>query len=178
MPSRLFRTRKGRLLHIAVQDILQCDSEVIVFSAHPSLRAGSGVSGVIHKASGRELEAEAIEFAPLKVGEAIVTRGFGLKAKYVIHTVCPRFIYGNDEEESLLSQSYRSALSLVRDVKDAKSIAFVSLGTGVYRWPVAKAARIAIRELLQSEFDSTSLCLADKPTFSAYLEEYNKQVLE
>lgn len=170
--------RSSGLLNILVQDILQIDSDIIVFSAHPSLRAGSGVSGVIHTASGRELESEAIKFAPLKVGESIVTQGFGLKAKYVIHTVCPRFIYGDVAEESLLSQSYRSALSLVTEVKDAKSIAFVSLGTGVYRWPVAKAARIAIKELLQSKFDTTSLCLTDEIVSLAYQEEYMKQFSE
>ena len=108
--------------HILAQDILISESDVIVFSAHPSLRAGSGVSGIIHKAAGPELEAEAIEFAPLNLGDAIVTSGFGLKAKYVIHVVCPRYIYGSLQEESLLSQSYRSALSLVREIKDAKSI--------------------------------------------------------
>ena len=117
-------------IHIEVQDILKSESDIIVFSAHPSLRAGSGVSGIIHKASGFELEAEALKFAPLEVGEAIVTRGFGLKAKYVIHTVCPRYIHGDIEEESLLSQAYRSALSLFSEVKGAKSISFVSLGTG------------------------------------------------
>ena len=175
MPNRFFKTDGSCLLNISVQDILQCDSEVIVFSAHPSLRAGSGVSGIIHKASGFELEANAIKFAPLEVGEAIVTQGFGLKAKYVIHTVCPRYIYGDMNEESLLSQAYKSALSLVTKVNGAKSIAFVSLGTGVYRWPVAKAARIAIKELLQSEFDSTSICLTDGATSAAYLEEYKKQ---
>ena len=175
MPSRFFNTNGSCLLNISVQDILQCDSEVIVFSAHPSLRAGSGVSGIIHKTSGFELEAEAIKFAPLKVGEAIITQGYGLKAKYVIHTVCPRYIYGDMNEESLLSQAYKSALSLVTKVNGAKSIAFVSLGTGVYRWPVPKAARIAVKELLQSEFDFTSICLTDGATSAAYLEEYKKQ---
>ena len=164
-------------IDIVIQDILKNDSDVIVFSAHPSLRSGSGVSGIIHKAAGYELEAEAVKSAPLDIGGAIVTSGFALKAKYVIHTVCPRYIYGNAEEESLLAQSYRSALSFSGVLEDAKSIAFVSLGTGVYRWPIDRAAHIAMKELLLSEFNSTSICLTEKVTYSAYLKEYNKQIL-
>jgi len=165
-------------INIVIQDILENDSDVIVFSAHPSLRSGSGVSGIIHKAAGDELEAEAVKYAPLDIGEAIVTSASALKAKYVIHTVCPRYIYGNAEEESLLAQSYRSALSFSRVLENAKSIAFVSLGTGVYRWPVDRAARIAIKELLLSEFNSTSICLNEKNSYLAYLREYNKQILK
>ena len=71
-------------LEILMGDITQADADIIVYSAHPSLLAGSGVSGLIHKAAGRELEATAKEFAPLKVGEAIITPAFGLKSKYVI----------------------------------------------------------------------------------------------
>ena len=90
-------------LDLLIGDITNTDADIIVFSAHPSLLAGSGVSGAIHKAAGKELEAAAKKFAPLKVGEAIITPAFNLNAKYVIHTICPRFIQGTNEEKKLLS---------------------------------------------------------------------------
>lgn len=85
-------------LRILIGDITQSDADIIVFSAHPSLLAGSGVSGAIHKAAGKQLEAAARKHARLEVGEAIITPAFGLKSKYVIHTVCPRYIYGTEKK--------------------------------------------------------------------------------
>jgi O-acetyl-ADP-ribose deacetylase len=92
-------------LEILIGDITQTNADIIVFSAHPSLLAGSGVSGAIHKAAGKELEAAAREFAPLKVSEAIITPAFELKSKYVIHTVCPRYIYRTDQEKEFLARA-------------------------------------------------------------------------
>jgi O-acetyl-ADP-ribose deacetylase (regulator of RNase III) len=157
-------------LRILIGDITQSDADIIVFSAHPSLLAGSGVSGAIHKAAGKELETAAKKFAPLKVGEAIITPAFGLKSKYVIHTVCPRYILGTDQEEAHLSKAYRAALNFHNSVTDASSIAFMSMGTGIYRWPIAIAARIAISALRTSAFETTTLLVPDK----AMLEEYSK----
>jgi O-acetyl-ADP-ribose deacetylase (regulator of RNase III) len=73
-----------------VVGILQSGADIIVLSANPSLLAGSGISGVIHKAAGKGLEIAAKVLGPIKVGEAIITPAFNLSAKYVIHTVCPR----------------------------------------------------------------------------------------
>jgi O-acetyl-ADP-ribose deacetylase len=140
---------------------LKSGADIIVFSAHPSLLAGSGVSGIVHKAAGPELELFAKSLGPIAPGESVITPAFNLPAKYIIHTVCPRNIYGTPEEESLLAMAYRSALSLKDKAPDASSIAFVSLGTGVYRWPLEVAAKIAVTELSKSKFETTMMCVAD-----------------
>lgn len=159
-------------IDIQVRDILQSGTDDIVFSAHPSLLAGSGVSGIVHKAAGPELEVFAKSLGPIAPGQSVITPAFNLPAKYIIHTVCPRYIYGTPEEEQGLAMVYRSALSLKRQAPDASSIAFVSLGTGVYRWPVEVAAKIAVTELSKSEFESTTLCLADSQTKEVYDRAY------
>ena len=159
-------------IDIYLGDILQSNADVIVFSAHPSLLSGSGVSGVIHKAAGKELEQAAKVFAPINPGEAIITPAFNLSAKYVIHAVCPRYIYGTDNEEELLARAYSSALALYDKTDNANSIAFVSMGTGVYRWPLEKAAKIAVSELSKSKFKETIVCVVDEETKDIYQGAY------
>ena len=159
---------KITLLNIQTKDILQSGADIIVFSAHPSLLAGSGVSGIVHKAAGPELEVFAKSLGPLAPGQSVITPAFNLPAKYIIHTVCPRYIYGTLEEEQVLAMSYRSALSLKDKAPDASSIAFVSLGTGVYRWPMEVATKIAVTELCKSKFETTMMCVADSQTKRAY----------
>ena len=155
-------------IDIRIRDILKSGADIIVFSAHPSLLAGSGVSGIVHKAAGPELEAFAKSLEPIAPGKSVITPAFNLPAKYIIHTVCPRYIYGTPEEKNLLAMAYRSALSLIDKAPDALSIAFVSLGTGVYRWPLEVAAKIAVTELNKSEFESTMMCVADEKTRTVY----------
>ena len=134
-------------IDIQVKNILQSGADIVLFSAHPSLLAGSGVSGTVHKAAGPELEVFAKSLGPLAPGQSVITPAFNLPAKYIIHTVCPRYIYGTPEAKFLLAMAYKSALSLKDKAPDASSIAFVSLGTGVYRWPLEVAAKIAVTEL-------------------------------
>ena len=164
-------------IDIQVRDILQSGADIIVFSAHPSLLAGSGVSGIVHKAAGPELEVFAKSLGPLAPGQSVITPAFNLPAKYIILTVCPRYIYGTSEEEQLLALAYRSALSLKHKSPDASSIAFVSLGTGVYRWPLEVAAKIAVTELCKSEFNSTIMCVADERTRARYNAAYKASSL-
>lgn len=159
-------------IDIQVKDILQSGADVIVFSAHPSLLAGSGVSGIVHKAAGPELELFAKSLGPIAPGKSVITPAFNIPAKYIIHTVCPRYIYGTPEEKNLLAMAYRSALSFKDKAPDASSIAFVSLGTGVYRWPLEIAAKIAVTELNKSEFESTMMCVADEKTRVVFQESY------
>ena len=140
----------------------------MVLSANPSLLAGSGISGIIHKAAGPQLEAATKPFAPLTPGQAIITPGFYLSAQYVIHTVCPRYMDGQRGESEQLYHAYTSALALHSQVPDAKSIAFVSMGTGVYKWPMALAADVAVKALLTSTFEQTSMCVMDEATRVVY----------
>ncbi|MDA9351101.1 macro domain-containing protein [Gammaproteobacteria bacterium] len=155
-------------IDIRIRDILKSGADIIVFSAHASLLAGSGVSGIVHKAAGPELELFAKSLGPIAPGESVITPAFNLPSKYIIHTVCPRYIYGTSEEEYLLAMAYRSALSFKYKAPDASSIAFVSLGTGVYRWPLEVAAKIAVAELSKSEFETTLMCVADSLARTAY----------
>jgi len=164
-------------LDILSKSILSIDCDIIVISANPSLFAGSGISGIIHKASGPQLEATAKPFAPLTPGQAIITPAFNLSAKYVIHTVCPRYMDGQRDEVEQLYNAYTSALALHSQVPDAKSIAFVSMGTGVYKWPMALAADIAVKALLTSTFDQTWMCVIDEKTrlmYQAALDSYSQ----
>jgi O-acetyl-ADP-ribose deacetylase (regulator of RNase III) len=154
-----------RILRISVQSV---ESDVIVISANRSLLAGSGISGIIHKAAGPKLEAAAKPFAPLTPGQAIITPAFNLSAKHVIHTVCPRYMDGQRGESERLYHAYASALALHGQAPNAKSIAFVSMGTGVYKWPMALAADIAVKALLTSTFDETLMCVIDERTRLIY----------
>ena len=156
------------MLNLAKCSILGVLSDVLVISANPSLLAGSGISGIIHKAAGPQLEAAAKSFAPLTPGQAIITPAFNLPAKYVIHTVCPRYMDGQRDESEQIYNAYASALALHSQAPDAKSIAFVSMGTGVYKWPMALAADIAVKALLTSTFEQTSMCVMDEATRVVY----------
>jgi len=156
------------MLSVTTQNILTTKIDILVLSANPSLLAGSGISGVIHKVAGPQLEAAAKPFAPLTSGQAIITPAFNLSAKYVIHTVCPRYMDGQRGESEQLYNAYASALALHSQWPDAKSIAFVSMGTGVYKWPMALAADIAVKALLTSSFEQTLMCVMDESTRVVY----------
>ena len=155
-------------LYINCVSITEICSDIVVISANPSLLAGSGISGIIHKAAGPELEKAAKPLGPLKSGQAVITPGFNLSAKYVIHTVCPRYMDGMRGERELLSAAYANALAFYNQVPEARSIAFVSMGTGIYKWPLALAAEIAVQELLKSQFEKTYMCVIDKATRLVY----------
>ena len=162
------------MLKIVKCSILTVQSDVLVISANPSLLAGSGISGIIHKAAGPQLEAAAKPFAPLTPGQAIITPGFDLSAQYVIHTVCPRYMDGQRGESEELYNAYASALALHSQAPDTKSIAFVSMGTGVYKWPMELAADIAVKALLTSTFDQTMMCFIDERTRLIYQAALNR----
>lgn len=158
-------------------DVLHSGADIIVLSANPSLLAGSGISGVMHKAAGYELEKAAKSLGPLKVGEAAITPAFNLSAQYVVHAVCPRYMDGLRGEKELLAAAYRSALGFHDQVADVSSISFVSMGTGVYKWPVELAAKIAVEELTKSKFEITSICVVDDETRAIYQRAYDTLVV-
>jgi len=108
-------------------------------------------------------------------GQSIITPAFNLSAKYVIHTVCPRYRDGQRGESEQLYNTYASALGLKRRVPDANSIAFFSMGTGIYKWPMGLAADIAAKALLTSTFYDTLMCVLDEKTrltYQAALDRY------
>jgi O-acetyl-ADP-ribose deacetylase (regulator of RNase III) len=155
-------------MDILISDILDLDVDVIVNSANPSLLAGGGVCGAIHRAAGSQLEEASRVLGPIKPGNAVVTPGFNLKAKFVIHAVAPRYMYGSEEEEQQLQSAYETALVLASQLEGVSSIAFPSMGTGIYRWPLERASVLAIEALKNSPIARTIMALRDADAYAAY----------
>jgi len=128
-------------------DITNQQVDAIVNAANTTLLGGGGVDGAIHEAAGPDLLEECRDLGGCRTGEAKITRGYRLPARFVIHTVGPVWHGGGAGEDELLASCYRSSLALA-ELSDLHSIAFPSISTGAYGFPRARAARIAIRTIL------------------------------
>lgn len=133
-------------------DITKLNVDAIVNAANNSLLGGGGVDGAIHKAGGEQILKECIQIrnkqGGCKTGEAVITTGGKLKAKFVIHTVGPVWNGGNMQEKELLEKCYRNCLQLALE-NNVHSIAFPCISTGVYNFPKKLAAQIALRTALE-----------------------------
>ena len=159
-------------IQVVQGDITKLDCDGIVNAANRSLLGGGGVDGAIHRAAGPELLAECRTLHGCRTGEAKITKGYRLRAKYIIHTVGPIYS-GTAEDAAQLADCYRNSLNLAKE-HDVHSIAFPAISTGVYGYPLDAATRIAVdtvTDWLQSHVDYVMrviFCCFDARTAQVY----------
>src|SRR5262245_25063773 len=159
-------------LDIVVGDITRERVDAIVNAANEALIRGGGVDGAIHRAAGPELQRACSAIGGCPTGQARITPGFRLPARFVIHTVGPIWRGGAAGEAALLASCYRSSLELARD-NDFSSIAFPAISTGIYGYPLEAATRIAFDTVIAARPSLSSLDLVrfvcfDGPTADVY----------
>jgi O-acetyl-ADP-ribose deacetylase (regulator of RNase III) len=163
-------------LTLILGDITKQKSDAIVNAANSTLLGGGGVDGAIHRAGGPLILEECMKIREkqggCKTGEAVITRGGNLPARYVIHTVGPIWGGGNRNEPELLAACYRNSLELAVE-NGVKTISFPSISTGAYGYPLAKASPIALRaviDFLKSDdsIDEVVFVLYDRWTYQSY----------
>lgn len=180
--SRVEVKVNGCRLVLMVGDITEQDTEAIVNAANEGLRGGGGVDGAIHRAGGPEIAAACRKIREEKggcpTGQAVITPGGWLRAKYVIHAVGPVWRGGKYGEEELLSSAYRSSLRLARE-KGIKTLSFPAISTGVYGYPLPEAARVALTAIVSeleanNYFQEIRVVLFNEEIFRVFKEQMQK----
>lgn len=165
-------------IQVVQGDITKLDCDCIVNAANRSLLGGGGVDGAIHRAAGTELLAECRTLHGCRTGEAKITKGYRLKAKYIIHTVGPIYS-GTAEDAAQLADCYRNSLDLAKEY-ELHSIAFPAISTGVYGYPLEDATEIAVKTVaqwLEAHADyamQVTFCCFDARTEQAYQKKWSK----
>ncbi len=165
-------------------DITKCETEAIVNAANSHLAHGGGVALAISKAAGPSLQEESnkiiAENGPIPTGSATITSGGKLKAKYVIHAVGPIYSrYSSEKAAKLLESTYKSSLELALK-NNIKTIAFPSISTGIYGYPIEEASYIALKTLIKylDKFDKIYMVLYSKKDFEIYKKTLEKIINE
>lgn len=158
-------------IQVVLGDITAEESDVIVNAANPSLLGGGGVDGAIHRKAGPELREECSKLGGCQTGEAKLTGGYCLKARWIIHTVGPVWHGGDEQEEEKLAACYKNSLKIASEI-GAKSISFPAIATGIYGFPKDKACAIAVKavkEFLAKEELLVRFVCFDEDALSHYL---------
>ena len=160
-------------IEIQQGDITKLNVDAIVNAANTSLLGGGGVDGAIHRAAGPELLEFNKKLGGCKTGEAKISPGFNLLAKNIIHTVGPVWYGGNHKEDELLANCYRNSLKLAVE-NNLKTIAFPAISTGIYHFPLERAAKIALSEIKRileknNFFERIIFVCFDERTFRIYM---------
>ena len=166
------------IIELVQGDITQQETDAIVNAANPSLLGGGGVDGAIHRAAGPELLAECRTLGGCETGDAKITKGYKLKAKHVIHTVGPIYRREGTRAPAILASAYRRSLEVANE-NGLKSIAFPSISTGAYGYPLKEAAPIALKTVADflkkhPTLDLVRFMLFDQNTLKAYEEAIKK----
>ncbi|HET7563948.1 MAG TPA: O-acetyl-ADP-ribose deacetylase [Gemmatimonadaceae bacterium] len=160
------------MIEIHRADITTLTVDAIVNAASSALRGGGGVDGAIHRAAGPELLQALRRYPGCPTGSAVITEGFRLPARFVIHTVGPIWRGGEHDEPALLASAYERAFGLALEEGTIRSIAFPAISAGVYGYPKSDAAGIALRTMLahEDEFDRVIAVLFDEENLGIYRE--------
>jgi O-acetyl-ADP-ribose deacetylase (regulator of RNase III) len=158
------------MIEIVLADITTLRVDAIVNAANSALTGGGGVDGAIHRAAGPALVAASMALAPCAPGDAVVTPGFALPARVVIHAVGPIWQGGTRGEPQCLRRAYERSFELALAEGGIRSIAFPAISTGVYRFPKPLAARIALDVMRahEAEFERIVACLFDRDSVELY----------
>lgn len=158
------------MITVVRADITTLHVDAIVNAANEGLRGGGGVDGAIHRAAGPQLLEELLQYSSCPTGDAVLTKGYRLPAKYVIHAVGPVWHGGHSGETRLLEKAYESAFARARERPDIRTIAFPAISTGIYRFPRDQAARITVTVMRnhEGEFDEITACLFDDESVALY----------
>jgi len=143
-------------IEVLKADITTLEVDAIVNAANETLLGGGGVDGAIHRAAGTELFDECYQIGGCPTGEARLTKGYRLPAKFVIHTVGPVWSDGEHGEPELLASCYKSVFKIARE-NGIRSLAFPAISCGVYRFPVERAVKIAVRETVAELIGSDAI---------------------
>jgi O-acetyl-ADP-ribose deacetylase (regulator of RNase III) len=182
MPAGAGKKIHGTELRLTLGDITKQEVDAIVNAANSGLLGGGGVDGAIHRAAGPQLLAECKQILAATgrcpPGQAVITGGGNLPARYVIHTVGPIWHGGKRDEADILASAYTESLMLAES-RGAKTVAFPSISTGAYSYPVADAASVAIGAVADylgngSKLSEVRFVLFDEHTFDAYQRVLDK----
>ena len=159
-------------------DITKLEIDAIVNAANTSLLGGGGVDGAIHRAAGPELLEECRLLNGCATGEAKITKGYKLPAKFVIHTVGPVWHGGQNREDELLANCYRNSLELA-EIHGIHTIAFPAISTGAYRFPIERATRIVFLEIkkflsIKSSVEKITFVCFNDDVYKIYLKVMNE----